>query len=264
MRIQGIFKGENALWRSGKKKDINLSIANTILSQIEMAYNHTFRSTKNSFKLDAIWVITSGKITKNAEQVIYDRFSDKYLAKIIRFFDGEKICELIEQHAPEIFYSEYEKYFAYFSEINNMLDNISDLKTIGSTKEKKVSELYVSLKVCEDIIEKDRQLKNDDYKQSWIISSERLLESGKRSIVLGGPGAGKTTLLRHMALEIASKNLQSEIYQYFPIYAKLNEFIRIYMEKLSMIFQSTKVIGLIFGQNAKTNSILPLRMKRKK
>lgn len=139
-----------------KRKDITLSIANTILSQIEMANNHKFHTSKDSFKLDAIWVITSGKITKNAEQVIYDRFSDKYLAKIIRFFDGEKICELIEQHAPEIFYSEYEKYFAYFSEVNNMLDNISDLKTIGSTKEKKVSELYVSLKVCEEVAEKDR------------------------------------------------------------------------------------------------------------
>jgi hypothetical protein len=62
----------------------------------ECAVERTFRGGKQKIRVDEIWIILTGNITKGAQIKIYE----KYKSRKITFIQGEQLIRLIDKYLP--------------------------------------------------------------------------------------------------------------------------------------------------------------------
>jgi hypothetical protein len=89
--------------------------ASRILEQAEMVFNESYKDkyTGKIVSVDRCWVITSGNITPQAIESISGKLEKYNLNRLIRFIDGDKVIELIDQHYPQ-FWERKEEYAFYW------------------------------------------------------------------------------------------------------------------------------------------------------
>lgn len=80
-----------------------------VLIQVEQALNEPYTDVYDlkEIRFDECWVITSGEIKNTAIESIRGKLVKSNLDKVVRFIDRSKIIELISEHMPSFWYSEY-------------------------------------------------------------------------------------------------------------------------------------------------------------
>ncbi|MCL4549471.1 MAG: hypothetical protein M1495_12980 [Bacteroidetes bacterium] len=159
-----IEKGKDILFREVSKlgesfihsvvvstEDINGKVtdsksASKILEQVEMVFNESFNDkyTGKKMSVDRCWVITSGTINAFAIESIAGKLEKYNLNRLVRFFDGDKLIELIDNYYPQ-FWQRKEEFYYYpkYEKINittNKLDppfdkDVDDLRETGNLKD---------------------------------------------------------------------------------------------------------------------------------
>ncbi|NIM14196.1 MAG: NACHT domain-containing protein [Candidatus Aminicenantes bacterium] len=235
-----------------KKDDISGSVSDssgamTVLNQIQQTFNEPYTDIYGLKKLviNRCIVITSGNIKNTAVESITGTLERFNMDKLVKFFDGSKLVELLDTHMPDYFFKELACFNAYFNAMKDDFQAIRDISAIGQKEPVLLEDLYVSLKLSETSrerempfdMEKEVELKIFDGKEmerkakvmkrrERVLDVDAAVRSFHRMVVVGAPGAGKTTLLKHLALKSCKTNIEKQERLTVPVPITLREFIR--------------------------------------
>ena len=234
-----------------KAGDITGSVSSSsgamnVLNQIQQTLNEPYTDIYGlkELKIDRCIVITTGEITPQSIESIKGSLKGFNLDKLLSFFDGSKVVDLLEKHMPDYFFNEIECYTRYFNKMKEDFESIRDIAAIGQKEPVPLETIYVSLKLSQEIrrpefpLEKDQtEYRIDDEKEMqsmelWRETTERrdrvmdvdsAVKSFNRMVIVGAPGAGKTTLLKHLALKYCKENIDKLERVTVPIPVTLRE-----------------------------------------
>lgn len=237
--------------------------AKEVLFQVEQTFDEPYTDVYGLKELviDRCIVITSRNITNTAIESIKGRLKKSNLDKLVSFFDGGKVVDLLDTHMPDYFFKEFKAFEAYFNAMKTDFQTIRDVSAIGQREAVWLENIYVSLKVSEKS-ERDMDMPMDADEASKIFDGnemalperKRIREIGRgrvmdadtavknfhRLVVVGAPGAGKTTLLKHMALKACKENIEKQERLTVPIPITLREFVqsgKTLREYVDMVFE---------------------------
>ncbi len=220
-----------------------------VLFQVDQTFNEAYTDVYGLKELviDRCIVITSRNITNTAIESIKGKLKKSNLDKLVNFFDGGKIVDLLDDHMPGYFFKEFNAFKAYFDAMKTDFQTIRDVSAIGQREAVWLENIYVSLKVSEKserpmdvLMDADEASKIFDGKEMELPERKRRLEIGRgrvmdadtavknyrRLVVVGAPGAGKTTLLKHMALKACKENIEAQERLTVPIPITLRDFVQ--------------------------------------
>ncbi len=120
--------------------------ASRILEQAEMVFNEPYKDkyTGKTMTVDRCWVITTGNITPQAIESIAGKLEKYNLNRLIRFIDGDRLIELLDQHYPQfwqrsdqdVFYSKHEWINIATNKLDEPFDKeLDDLGAAGNLKD---------------------------------------------------------------------------------------------------------------------------------
>ncbi len=223
--------------------------AMNVLNQIQQTLNEPYTDIYGlkELKIDRCIVITTGEITPQSIESIKGSLKGFNLDKLLSFFDGNKIVDLLEKHMPDYFFNEIECYTRYFNKMKEDFESIRDIAAIGQKEPVPLETIYVSLKLSQEIrrpdfpLDKDQtesRIYDDKKKQQMerkleraeprdrVMDVDSAVKSFSRMVILGAPGAGKTTLLKHLALKYCKENIDQLERVTVPIPVTLRESIQ--------------------------------------
>ena len=233
-----------------KQGDINTNVAEKIFSQISKGLS-PFRDLSDNNKeknIDEFFVITSGMIKENGRGTLTKLLQGVNINKPLFFIEGNELIDLLDSYMPSVFWEEYDCFCNYFNELKNQFETIKDLSIIGRNEAVQLEEIYVSLKLIENLPEHKILYENkQNFEEKFIIektsnefritfigknSSENeiifnaddILKKFDRLVIVGAPGSGKTTLLRHFAVKACKENLERNERITVPITIGLKDF----------------------------------------
>lgn len=234
-----------------KKGDITGSASSggamVVLNQIEQTFDEAY-TDKYSLKepiIDRCIVVTSGCIRQHAIESIKGRIKRTNLDKLVKFFDGSKLVDLLDDYWPEYFFKQFKGFTAYFNAMKNDFETIQDISAIGQREGIPLEKIYVSLKLSEkrqerdthfdkemkifDGVEMEKEMKRkaeNILRKERVMNIETAVKNFHRLVVVGAPGAGKTTLLKYLALKYGKENIEKKEKITVPIPITLREFIQ--------------------------------------
>jgi restriction endonuclease Mrr len=98
-----------------KKDDISGSVSDssgamTVLNQIEQTFDEPYTDIYGlkELMIDRCLVITSGDIKNTAAESIRGKLKKSNLDKLVKFFDGNKLVDLLDDYMPDYFFKELE------------------------------------------------------------------------------------------------------------------------------------------------------------
>jgi hypothetical protein len=115
-----------------KKGDITGSASSggamVVLNQIEQTFDEAY-TDKYSLKepvIDRCIVVTSGCIKVTAIESIRGRLKKTNLDKLVKFFDGSKLVDLLDEYMPEYFFKEFKGFTADFNSMKKDFDTLNN------------------------------------------------------------------------------------------------------------------------------------------
>jgi len=233
-----------------KQGDINTNVAEKIFSQISKGLS-PFRDLSDNNKeknIDEFKVITSGMIKENGRETLTNLLLGVTINKPLSFIEGNELVDLLDLYMPSVFWEEYDCFCNYFNELKNQFETIKDLSVIGRNEVIPLEEIYVSLKLIENlpghkiILEKEQKFEDafiveetlnefrvtfkgkKSSKKEIIFNADDITNKFNKLVIIGAPGSGKTTLLRHFALKACKENLERNERISVPITIGLKDF----------------------------------------
>ena len=223
--------------------------AMTILNQIEQTFDQPYTDIYGlkGLVIDRCLVITSGDITSQSIESICGKLKKSHLDKLVSFFDGSKVVDLLDEHIPDYFFKEMSCFIRYFQAMKADFEAIRDIAAIGQKETVPLEKLYVSLKLSQETArpvlpldkepaasrifdEKQAQemerLKERTERRERVLDVEAAVKGFSRLVVVGDPGAGKTTLLKHLALKYCKENIDRQERIVVPIPITLRELLQ--------------------------------------
>jgi len=210
-----------------------------ISNQAQMAFKHEFPdiSDNRPKNIDRFRVITSCEITDAAKEIICEQVK----SKAIQFIDGDRLVDLMTKYMPDFFWEEYNYFNRYFKAMKKDFETIKDISAIGQKEPISLEDIYVSLRLSEELREREIPLEMRDkiFDEKWIekekkperaikktrvIDPDTAVKQFHRVVILGVPGAGKTTLLKHLALKFCKENIEKQERMIVPIPITLRQF----------------------------------------
>lgn len=170
---------------------------------------------KRQIYVGEIWVVTSGNISANAEEL----FHRKYHNHKIKFISGERLLELIDK-----FYPEYWNNIP--SEIGRSLSQTkSYLEAIEKSSSFSVSNLD-GYELSQELIRIEgdgySKLKKGPVRSSSRTTMDHLLSKQGTVLIEGGMGSGKSHLLRRTAISLCDPAKYEEG-KSAPLYSTLRD-----------------------------------------
>lgn len=156
----------------------------------------SFDGGKKKIYLSEIWVVSNGSITNNAQEKIHAEFRDKK----IKFFWGETIVRLIDNHYPEYWINIESRIGVYLSSVER---SIQDQNTRSPVVDLVGSDFYVDQELTK--IHFDSRKKFSVKTKGKPLGIKKILESEQFVLVQAGMGFGKSRLLRHCAAELVQR-----------------------------------------------------------
>lgn len=229
---------------TGSASDSNGAM--NVLNQIQQTLNVPYTDIYGlkELKIGRCIVITTGKITPEANESMKDSLKGFNLDRLVKFLDGSKVVDLLDENMPDYFFNEIECYTRYFNEMKEDFESIRDITFIGQKEPIPLETIYVSLKLSQEIrrpefpLDKDQtesRIYDDKKKQRMERKLERAeprnrvmdvdfaVKSFNRMVIVGAPGAGKTTLVKHLALKYCKENIDKLERVTVPIPVTLRE-----------------------------------------
>lgn len=223
--------------------------AMTILNQIEQTFDQPYTGIYGLKELviDRCMVITSRDITPQSIESICGKLKKSNLDKLVSFFGGSKVVDLLDQHIPDYFFKEMSCFIRYFQAMKADFEAIRDIAAIGQKEAVPLEKLYVSLKLNQETaksglpLDKEptasrifdekqalemERLKERTERQERVLDVEAAVKGFSRLVVVGDPGAGKTTLLKHLALKYCKENIDRQERLVVPIPITLRDFLQ--------------------------------------
>lgn len=155
-----------------------------------------FAGGKAKIYLSEIWIIFNGSISNGAQRKIHE----DYKAKNIKFIDADKLCKLVERHAPHYWNEVTHEMGNYLRETLasiTKIDSFSSISIPGSTLEIE-SELYEIARKTEKTLR---------FKKSRYTTFEKAIEVNRFLVIEGGMGAGKSTMFRKYAKKLCDPTI---------------------------------------------------------
>jgi len=242
-----------------KSANINTKMANELFCQVTVGLGSPFQDLADNCKkkeIDEFIVLTSGEIEEHAREHIISFFKGAHIGKPVSFITGENLVRLLDEYMPSVFWEEYDYFNKYFNAMKDDFTTIKDVSAIGQKESIALEEIYVSLKVSEEVREREipaetewkifeeklsRREKEELERRtdrSKVIDAERAVKDYDRLVIVGDPGSGKTTLLKYLALKSCKENLEKQERVCVPIPIILRELVeketglREYIEKV--------------------------------
>lgn len=195
----------------------------TVLNQVKMAFNMPLEDIeqKQKYSINEVIVWTSGNIANNAERRIMESIKEY---RNIRFFDGQKTLELLEQYYPSFFTIRDPYISEYYSAAKEAFARLEELRALGgSVEHHRLETMFVPPiltrfqgKRNQKSVRSSRNITNE-------YSIEDIIESHDDIAILGDAGAGKSTLLRHVLLSIINTNEQEAKKTPIPIFISMKK-----------------------------------------
>ncbi len=219
--------------------------ATEILTQAQQAFCHSFCDIRDGKQknIDKFIVMTSDDIIPSAQESIEDQLKRLGYYKSIRFFDGKKLVELIDEYMPSFFWEEYEHFNKYFNAMKQEFETIEDVTALGQREPIPLEDVYVSLRLSEkrehEIPMEKEMSEAQEYeseelerrhpigekaKREQVFDADEAVKRFDRVVIVGVPGSGKTTLMKHVALKSCKENLEKKERTIVPILIELRPF----------------------------------------
>ncbi len=213
-----------------KKIQITTGDVSEILRQVQEAFGELFTDLSDGKKisLDRIVVLTSQEFKEEAKDSFWAAIKGVRLEKMVACVDGSQVVGLLDKHLPSAFWDEYDYFNKYFNAMRKDFRTVKDVTAIGQKEPVSLEQIYVSLRVSEELEEQDgppeqewkifddkqteerEQDKSQQREQAKVVDADRAVADYKRLVIVGDPGSGKTTLLKHLALKWCRENLEEQ------------------------------------------------------
>jgi len=167
----------------------------------ECGYGRPYEGGKKTINISEIWVVTSKNITKSAQEVI----ANEYQTSKIRFFDADKIAQLIDAHNPEYWDFENAKFSVYINAQRTLIDNHAKLHSLLPVQ---LSHVAIEQQVQKLAEKKKHKFKNSKTKPSRLIDE---IKKKNFLFIQGQMGAGKSELLRSTALQMCKEDCVKDL-----------------------------------------------------
>ena len=239
-------------------KITKISKSNTgpIVEQIREAFGEPFTGEKGEKKrIDRFIVLTSDEITEEAKDSMWAQFRTLNLDRLIKFIDDGRLVDFLDKHMPSAFWDEYDYFNKYCNAMKKDFEEIKDISAIGQKESIPLENIFVSLRVCEKVTEREIPLEKERkiFEEKWreikeerreektrILDAERAVKDFNKLVIVGVPGSGKTTLLKYIALKSCKENLDSLERTSLPIPINLRVFLesgKILREFIDCVFE---------------------------
>ena len=213
-----------------KKTKITTNDIDGLLRQTSEAFGEQFTDAIDGKKrsIDKFVLLTSNEFLEEAKDSFWASLRDTNRDKLVTCIDGNQLIKLLDKHLPSAFWDEYDLFNKYFNAMRQDFTTIKDVTAIGQKEPMSLEEIYVSLRVSEEVevreLPPEQEWKIFDEKQAdgheqealqqrdraKVVDADRAIADYKRLVIVGDPGSGKTTLLKHLALKWCKENLERQ------------------------------------------------------
>lgn len=187
--------------------------ATEVYRQIEECFDieRNFDNGSKKIKITSVTVVTNSSISKNAEEVI----SQKYKGRLIRFFDKEKLISLIDKY-----YSEYwEDSRVFLNEYLIEQTNKANRICIGNILDFDSNANYVDIQI------KKKNNNNFDKISSFrnVSSLNQAIDISNIILLEGNMGTGKSVMVAKHVLKVI-ENFKSNNNSLIPLLLEFSDF----------------------------------------
>ncbi len=220
-----------------KKIKITTKDVDGLLRQTTEAFGEPFTDLSDGKKkdLDRFVVLTSNEFLGEAGDSFRASLRGAKLEKLVTCIGGNQLVVLLDKYLKSAFWDEYDLFNKYFRAMRRDFTTIKDVSAIGQKEAVSLEQIYVSLRVSEEVEEQElpleQQWKIFDEKQAKrhkqvtlqprerakVTDADRVVADYKRLVIVGDPGSGKTTLLKHLALKWCRENLEKQERMSIPV-----------------------------------------------
>lgn len=216
-----------------------------------------FSGGKEKIRITEIWVVSTGTITKNAQEKIHE----KYKLRNIHFIDEGKLEKFIDEYLPVYWTNIPVPIGAYLSEQHKKIVEIDRAMSLVNLTDQA---FYIEPDI-QKFKRSDYKLRSRDPKPPEKIDIRLEIESAKLIFIEAGFGAGKSKLLRQL-FEYYTKPEKFLETQFLPIYVPYKDLVekfhgdtkRLIQERINQgmrdTFSSPKYLLLIDGVDEKNLS----------
>ncbi len=244
-----------------KKSQIRTGNIDNIMRQVSEAFGEPFTDlgTGKKENLDRVVVLTSCEFLEEAKDSFWASLKGNSLDRFVTCIDGNQLVRLLDKHMPSAFWDDYDYFNKYFNSMKKEFKTIKDISALGQKEYISLEEIYVSLRVSEEVGEgemtedeeeewkifEERSVRGEEKEERMrseerikVVDAERAVSLYDKLLIVGAPGSGKTTLFKYLALKVCRENLERQERTYVPIPINMRELsdsgksIRGYVDKV--------------------------------
>ncbi len=157
------------------------------------------RGGMESVRLTEVWVVNTSSISRNAQ----DKIQDKYKTQKISFIQGEKLTELVDEHANYFWYNVPTDVGGYLKQLSNKLTSLDC--ELSVLKGLKCEDFYIAPDIQE--YSKPLYLRHAKPKRPKLVNLQESVRKASVSFLEGDMGYGKSKTARAIALHYTAPEI---------------------------------------------------------
>jgi hypothetical protein len=218
-----IVKNETITNASGGKngKEIVATVSNQLTMCIDSGFDSIEEAKNVSF--DKIMVLTSKTISNSAREALVKIANGHRFTKLI-FWEMQELIKNIDKYLEDIYLISSGVLSRYFHLLKEKCENLNELKkiTIYKGEEKKLSEIYIELK----IFKKKENIVNGRTTTVYANTTlGELIHKNGQYLITGSAGSGKSTLLRSEIYKMII-NFETKKSNKIPIFMRIKDLVK--------------------------------------